>query len=151
METANLAVDRFRKGYSCSQAVFSALAERKGIDVDLALRIASGFGGGISRSGETCGCVTGAIMALGLEQRDVSVAGNKAAKDNACKAGQRIMREFAACHGSSRCQELLGCNIATPEGMQQAHDQGLFSRHCEVFVLDAVELALQAIDSADQS
>ena len=55
------------QGFNCSQAVFSTLAEPLGFDRSLALKIASPFGGGIGRTGETCGAVSGALMALGLQ------------------------------------------------------------------------------------
>lgn len=46
MELAETAVERFNNGHSCSQAVFSALAERLGMDCEMAVRVAAGFGGG---------------------------------------------------------------------------------------------------------
>jgi C_GCAxxG_C_C family probable redox protein len=72
MVQTDLALQRFQQGYSCSQSVFSVLAEPLGIETGTAMRVAAGFGGGIARSAETCGCVTGAIMAIGLTQADVS-------------------------------------------------------------------------------
>jgi len=47
MNLADIAEARFQNGYSCSQSVFSALAERWNIGPDVSLRIAAGFGGGI--------------------------------------------------------------------------------------------------------
>ncbi len=55
MELAETAVERFNNGHSCSQAVFSALAERLGMDCEMAVRVAAGFGGGMGRLGATCG------------------------------------------------------------------------------------------------
>jgi C_GCAxxG_C_C family probable redox protein len=147
METADLAVNRFSQGYSCSQAVFSALAGRRGIETDLALRIAAGLGGGISRTGQTCGCITAAILALGLEQQDVSVERNKAEKEKTYEAGRRFMSEFAARHGSTACRELLGCDIGTPEGMEEARSRNLFQLRCAACVRDAVELALKEVEA----
>ena len=40
MDLKDIAEARLREGYSCSQSVFSALAQRWNIDRDLALRIA---------------------------------------------------------------------------------------------------------------
>jgi hypothetical protein len=66
---------RHDQGYSCSQTVFSLPGEKLGVDPALCLRIAAGFGGGLSRSGGACGCVTGAVMAIGLLQPDIFPAG----------------------------------------------------------------------------
>ncbi|MBZ5585941.1 MAG: C-GCAxxG-C-C family protein [Acidobacteriia bacterium] len=140
MESADLALDRFRQGYSCAQSVFSVLAERRGVETDVAFRIAAGLGGGICRSAQTCGCVTGAILAVGLGQQDVSVEGNRAAREVTYAAGRRFLSEFAARHGSTLCRELMGCDIGTPEGMEQARREDLFRRCCAQFVRDAVEL-----------
>ena len=52
----------FRSGFNCSQAVLSSLFEDIGIDKELALKIASGFGAGTGRLQNTCGAVVGAFM-----------------------------------------------------------------------------------------
>jgi C_GCAxxG_C_C family probable redox protein len=140
MSHTDLAIDRFRQGYSCSQAVFSVLAEPLGIHSHTAFRIAAGFGGGIARSGQTCGCVTGAIMALGLRQQDVSPQGNTAAKAETCELARRMMHEFVERNGSTECRVLLGCDIGTPQGYEEARRNDLFRLHCVKLVSDAVEI-----------
>ena len=67
MNKRTLALAQFDKGFACSQAVFSAYAEDLGLDQETALKIAGPFGGGTGRKAETCGAVTGALMALGLK------------------------------------------------------------------------------------
>ena len=114
MELADLAATRFEQGYSCAQAVFSVLAERRGVPTELALRISAGLGGGIARTAQTCGCLTGAIMAMGLDQASVAPA--------------------------TLCRDLLGCDIGTPEGMAEAREKQLFQQRCARFVRDTVEL-----------
>lgn len=49
----------------CSQAVLGAFAEELGLTGELGRKIAGCFGSGMGM-GETCGCVTGGLMALGL-------------------------------------------------------------------------------------
>ena len=71
MNRAETAVATFKGGFNCSQAVLSVFCEELGLDKETAARIAGGFGGGIGHLGETCGAVTGAIMAMGTETRDV--------------------------------------------------------------------------------
>jgi len=141
MNTADVAVTRFEQQYSCAQAVFSALAEGHGIDRDLALRVAAGFGGGLARSGQTCGCLTGAIMALGLAQSSVGAEENRAAKEKTYERARRLLREFAERNHSTLCLDLLGCDISTPEGLEHARQAGLFKTRCTPLVRDAVELA----------
>ncbi len=78
MDLKETAAVRFRDGYSCSQSVFSALAGQWNIDPSVSLRVAAGFGGGLARSAQTCGCVTGGMMAIGLAQRGISAGGEPA-------------------------------------------------------------------------
>jgi C_GCAxxG_C_C family probable redox protein len=140
MEQVDLALERFRQGYSCSQAVFSVLAEPRGIETGTALRLAAGFGGGIARTGQTCGCVTGAIMAIGLAQAGISPEENKAEKDKTAELGRRFMHEFAQRNGSTECRLLLGCDISTPQGMEEARQRDLFQSRCTKLVRDAIEI-----------
>ncbi len=141
MELTDLAEERFRQGYSCSQAVFSVLAERFNVSPELSLRIAAGFGGGLARTAGTCGSITGGVMAIGLAQRGVTPEENPAGKDQTCETSRRFMRAFAEQNGSVVCADLLGCNIGTPEGHEEARQKGLFRSLCPKLVRDAVEIA----------
>jgi C_GCAxxG_C_C family probable redox protein len=136
---ADIAEARFRQDFSCSQSVFSVLAERWDIDLNVSLRVSAGFGGGLARSAQTCGCVTGAIMAIGLAQRSVSPEENRSEKEKTYEACQRFMRAFEARHGSLVCSGLLGCDLSTPEGLAEARQKGLFQSRCTKLVRDAVE------------
>lgn len=140
MNTTEIAETRFRDGYSCSQAVFSALAARWKIDPEVSLRVAAGFGGGIARCAGTCGCVTGGIMAIGLAQPTVSPEANRSEKEKTYEVCRRFLIAFEARNGSSRCSELLGCDISTLEGQAKAHREGLHQSRCAGLVRDAVEI-----------
>jgi len=141
MDTADVAAARFREGYSCSQSVFSALAQRWCIDLEVSLRVAAGFGGGMARSARTCGCVTGAIMALGLAQEGIGPEVNRAEKEKTYAVCRQFMQRFESRHGSILCAKLLGCDISTPEGLAKARQYGLFEARCGVLVRDAVRIA----------
>ncbi len=148
MNLADIAEADFRKGYSCSQSVFSVLAKRWNIDPEVSLRVAAGFGGGIARSGRTCGCVTGAIMAIGLAQSSVSSEVNRSEKEKTYEAGQRFIRAFEKRNGSTLCAELLGCDISTAEGLAKARQEGLFQTRCAGLVRDAVEIVQDMLADA---
>ena len=55
-----------KKGYNCAQTVLAACSELTGLDEKTALAISAGFGGGL-RSGEVCGAISGAVMAVGMD------------------------------------------------------------------------------------
>lgn len=82
-------------------------ARSAGIDFDTAMRIASGFGGGMGRLREVCGAVSGMFMAAGL-LRGSSDLRDKAAKDAHYALIQELAEAFRRENGSIVCRELLG-------------------------------------------
>jgi C_GCAxxG_C_C family probable redox protein len=145
MDLADIAEARFRQGYSCSQSVFSTLAEQWNIDLDVSMRIAAAFGGGLARSARTCGCVTGGMMAIGLTQRGINPEENRSQRDRIYEASQRFMRAFEERNSSTLCPDLLGCNVSTPEGLAEARQKGLFQLRCTKLVRDAVEIVQEIL------
>jgi C_GCAxxG_C_C family probable redox protein len=125
-----MAVEKFLSGYNCAQAVLYAHSASLGLDTETALKVATGFGGGIAAQGETCGAVTGGIMALGLKygrgaRQDRSIA------DVAYQKTRDLMAAFEQAHGSCCCRTLLGgCDLRTPQGRQQFKDQDLHHKTC---------------------
>jgi C_GCAxxG_C_C family probable redox protein len=144
MDRVELAVSLFGEGFSCSQAVLAAFGDRFGVEREIALRIASGFGGGMGRMAQTCGAVTGAFMLIGLKHGGID-AKNRQTKEKA----QAVVREFANRFISRNdfliCRELLGCDISTPEGYQFAKEKKLFATICPKYVKDAAEIADEMI------
>lgn len=134
-----LAEKRHLQGFNCSQAVFSTLAEPLGLDPALALKIASPFGGGIGRTGETCGAVSGALMALGLSLGFSEP--DPQAKERVYARTREFLGRFQEKHGAVGCKALIGIDIGTPEGMQEARRQNVFATQCLQFIADAVEIA----------
>ena len=61
------ALSLFKNGFRCSQAILSTYGLQFGLDQELALKLASPFGGGMGSLGNTCGAVTGAILVIGLK------------------------------------------------------------------------------------
>jgi C_GCAxxG_C_C family probable redox protein len=138
MDAVARAVQLSESGCSCSQSVFGAFAPRFGLDEETAIRIASGFGGGM-RMGDTCGAVTGAFMALGLAlagDASRTAEGRQAVSD----AVVEFARRFRERNGALSCRDLLGCDIHTPEGKQSATDRNLFETRCRDLVRDAAAI-----------
>jgi len=136
MSRIELALSRFAEGFNCSQAVFSSCAE--GMDEETALRIASGFGGGMGRMAGTCGAVTGAMMVLGL--RFGGTAPDREAKERVYARIREFADRFKARNGSLVCRDLLGCDISTPEGYEVAQEKELFTTTCPRLVRAAAEI-----------
>ena len=134
-----LVCSRFKEGFSCSQAVFSAYAEQLGLDRETALKISGAFGGGMGRMAQTCGAVTGAFMVIGLKYGAID-AEDKETKEKAYALVREFADRFKSRHGSIACQDLLGCNVSKPEGLKVAREQKLFETICPRLVKDAAEI-----------
>ncbi len=142
MSDVDRAVEFFRNGCACSQAIAGTYGPRYGLNEDRAMRVSAGFGSGM-RMGETCGAVTGAFMVLGLASCGASCT-TAAARQPACDAVTSFASEFRRRHGTLVCRDLLGCDVSTPEGAAAAREQNLFSTRCVDLVRGAAEL-LEAI------
>ena len=147
-EKVKQAVEKFRKGFNCAQAVLSSYSEQFGLDCEKAFKIATGFGGGM-RMSETCGAVTGAFMVFGLKYGNVT-AEDKENKEKTYEKVEEYTSRFKARNGSVMCRDLLGCDISTPEGNKEAQDKGLFSSVCPKLVRDSAEI-LEEMLIEDQS
>ncbi len=128
---------RFEESFSCSQSVFSTLAPELGLDENTALKIGSAFGGGMSRHGEVCGAVTGALMSLGLKFGSTSPDDDEKVRE----ASQELMRQFKETNGSLLCKELLGYHLIVPEERKKAKESGVFNTICPLLVQNATGLA----------
>ena len=83
----------FKKGYNCSQAVVAAYADVYDLDINLALRMAASFGGGIGRMRLTCGTVSGMCILAGLENGS-TVEGDTEGKGRNYELVQLLAHQF---------------------------------------------------------
>ena len=104
---ADRAKELFTSGCNCSQAVFLAFCDKYGIDRDTAMKIASSFGGGMGRSREVCGALSGMLMVCGMETGSADTK-DVAAKGENYRVARELMDSFREDNGSIYCRELLG-------------------------------------------
>lgn len=128
---------RFPGGFNCAQTVFSLFAEDLKLDEKTALKIASGFGGGMACA-ETCGAVTGSYMVIGMKHgHDVS---DPEAKARTKQLIQDFNARFKDEHGTLICKELTGFDISTPEGSEAATAAEVFQSKCPKFLKTACDI-----------
>lgn len=139
MNKPEIAAECFNNGFNCSQAVFSAYTEEFGIEKEQALKIACAFGGGMARMGDTCGVVTGAMMAIGLKYGK-SKAEDDAARDKTYSTVKDFVNEFKMRNSSIVCRELLGFDLNNSEEMAAFKEKNPGVNPCPKFVKDAVEI-----------
>jgi C_GCAxxG_C_C family probable redox protein len=139
MTESDEAVAGFTSGITCSSAVFSAFSEELGLDDRTAKKIACGFGAGISRTGNICGAVSGAIMVIGLKYGKAEQADDGATEKTRARTRQFI-REFTKKNGSVNCTELLGYNLSNRIEYEAAGKEELFRTKCPEYVRDAAAI-----------
>ena len=96
----------FLEGYNCAQAVFGAFCEDFGYDFETAMKLSSGFGGGMGRLREVCGAVSGMFMVFDIKHGYTDPKA-KEEKIQLYKHIQTLAHEFEADNGSIICRELL--------------------------------------------
>ncbi len=125
-----VAVEMFMSGFNCAQSILYAYGPELGLGEETALKIATGFGGGMGGRGEVCGAVTGGILALGLKHGRGENQEKAVAQQAYAKTGE-LMAAFERAHGSCMCRTLLGgIDLRTPEGMQRFKDEDLHRKVC---------------------
>ncbi|MBR6117416.1 MAG: C_GCAxxG_C_C family protein [Paludibacteraceae bacterium] len=151
---AQRAVELFKNGYNCSQAVFASCADIYGItDEALALRLSASFGGGMGRMRMVCGAASGMFMLAGLHNGSATPHDNEGKMANYAFV-QQLAGEFKGTYGSLICAELLGlapkgqCDVKldldprpaerTPEYYQK--------RPCSEMVAEAVRIYLRRVE-----
>ena len=145
MSRASNAVDNFLEGFACSQAVFAEYCQLFDLDREHALKMSSGFAGGM-RMGATCGAVTSAYLVLGLKFGR-SPCEKPEGRRPVYGAVSDFTRRFEADNGSLNCKALLGCDISTAKGLETAKEKDLFRTVCPRFVRSSVELLDEILES----
>ena len=139
MTKSDDALASFKSGFTCSSAVFSAFSDYLGLDGETAKKISCGFGAGISKSGNICGAVSGAIMVIGLKYGKTK-RGDDAATEKTRALTRQLIQEFAAKNGSVNCTELLGYNLSKVDEYEAAGRENLFKTKCPEYVRDAAAI-----------
>ena len=119
---------------------YSQVSVRKlGLSKDFALKAATGFGGGMGRTQNVCGAVSGGIMVLNmLYGRGIN--DEKSVQLETYNKVQYFIAEFEKIHKTSSCLELLdGCNLLTDAG-QERFNTGNMRELCYSYVTTAVEI-----------
>lgn len=140
----------FSLGYNCAECVTEAVLTlvETGLPVE-AKKMATGFGGGVGLYGDTCGALTGAIMAIGAVHGRAKLPEDADPKQAARKAGQelygrpglyrlfnRIPNQFLEKYGYTCCRDLTS----------KWHDSWLCRDHalyCRELITDAARMAAE--------
>jgi C_GCAxxG_C_C family probable redox protein len=149
MNKVEKATDLFKQGYLCSQSVFAAFCEDYGIDRELGLKLSKFLGFGYLFRGDYCGAVSAALMIYGLKYCSGEIY-NDLSDEVFFQLSKEHIRKFKEKHGSCNCNELLGGDVSTGEGIQLIREMGYFDTRCPGFVKDSTEIITQIIKKMEQ-
>ena len=102
-----------RRGFNCAQSVALPFCEELGLDAALIKRASEGFGAGMGDREQTCGALSGAIMAAGCLHADGNNAEPRTKKTTYAVAKQ-LCADFEKECGALRCCELKGVESGKP-------------------------------------
>lgn len=127
-------------GFSCSQMVFATLSEELGINLEQALKLATGFGAGIAYQDDICGAVSGAIMAIGLKHGNDETS-QVDFSNKALFLTRELIQRIKAKHGSYKCKDLTGIDHTNlEEGMKLYKELGIAGKICRPIVIECIEI-----------
>lgn len=121
-----------------------SLVQAMNVSCSCVPRIATGFGAGIGRLGDVCGAISGAAMAIGVSMgRDdpSDVESKELTYSKVVLLTNAFNNEF----GSLRCRDLIGCDLNTKEGREEANRKRIHSDICPRFVAFATREAWHLI------
>jgi C_GCAxxG_C_C family probable redox protein len=111
---------------SCAVASFCALNEQFKLTADNnTIRALMPFTGGLALKGETCGAVSGSLLAIGFFFESISQKGKEKAGSSITNGGMffdRFTKEF----GSTRCKEVLKHQYGRSYDFLNPEEQKLF-------------------------
>lgn len=139
MSKITTAIECFKNGFNCAQAVFTSYCEEYGIDKETGLKLTCPFGAGISRTDNTCGAVIGAIMVIGIKYGKC-LPDDDEAKEKTYKLTQEFISKFREMYGSIQCSDLIRCNLGSEKGYIFAKEHGLFDTICPCYIEDSIKI-----------
>ena len=132
----------FESGWYCAESVLLSIAEASGEQSHLIPRISTGLCGGVSRTCDTCGAVTGGVLGIGILLGRTSPD----AEVEACYAAvQEFKKNFEAGYGSVNCEVITGCDLGTDAGQSKFKDSDQKKR-CQAITANAAKLAMDAVN-----
>ncbi len=128
----------FEDGFNCCQVVLSVFNDELDLDRELALKLATGFGGG-SRNGELCGAVAGALMVLGMKDGHY-IKDDNDRKIRSYGLAKEFTDRFREVYGDIVCKNLLGYDLSKPDEYKILAENGLFKTECPKYICTAVDI-----------
>lgn len=112
-EAEEIARGYFKEGLNCSECVFRTFLDTHETGLpDEVIGLSSGFGGGIGRTRNTCGAITGAILSVGAAKGRKNPMAKETLAERASELKEvyspftDLIREIESEYGTISCKEL---------------------------------------------
>ncbi len=138
MDHSQYAVELFKEGYNCAQAVVVAFCDVTGLETNFAARVASSFGGGLGRLREVCGAVSGMALVAGQLYGYDSPTDSTSKKEHYTRI-QEMAGQFRERSGSIICREILKNAPSDPNPTPRT-EEFYKLRPCERMVFQAAQI-----------
>lgn len=129
--------------YNCCETVLVVLKKLYSqLDSELIPKIGTGIGAGLSLTGNQCGALTGAAIAIS------AVYGRNKPEESPAKAWsmvQELVKAFKETFNYTTCRELTGVDLRTAEGLQKYYKE-IHDFACTERVKFAVGKAIEIIE-----
>ena len=113
LNAKELANENFKAGFNCAESVARSFRDLLNLAVsDEALKMASGFGGGLGHAGCMCGALSGATMVLGMLQGRSSKEQNRGP---VYSSAQEFHNIFSSEFGATCCRILNPYDFGSQE------------------------------------
>jgi C_GCAxxG_C_C family probable redox protein len=141
-------VDKYYSLYgTCSQSSFHALNEAFDLKAENIIKGLVSFPG-IALRGETCGAVTGCLLAIGLVYEEDKIDEERKRLSRA--PSFKFCAEFEKEYGTTRCRDVIEhvtgkkYPVTKHEDYELMHEEGVFSL-CPIVIKKAVKIAASII------
>jgi len=131
------AINLFRSGFNCAQSVFAVFSKEIGIKKEDCLKLTTVLGGGIARTQQICGAVSGALLVISYLNGKSEIS-DTSGKERTYSSAKSFIDKFNNHFGASNCLSLIEYDLNTEKGMNEAHNKNVFEEKCEKFILFSV-------------
>jgi len=133
---------KMHRSHHCAQSAFMALAQQFGFENDAIMKALTPMPG-IGERGETCGAITGSLMALGM------VYGREKPDDwetyrASLIPANKLCDQFEDIYGSTMCGDVVECEFGKKYNLMDPEDQAKFqAAGASIICTDVVRTAVQ--------
>lgn len=146
VKAMEIAEKKFAMGFNCAESALIGITSAINLKSDMFPRIATGFGGGVSRYGSVCGALSGAVMAIGAFcGRDT--LNDPDERQKFYELVSLLNEDFINKFSFINCRDLTGCDLLTKEGRNKFDTEGIRQKKCNEFVKFAARKGVEILNN----